>query len=265
MRAACTALLLMMMAAAWAQPVDLKRIEREWDEFRQERNLPTSLVTWPGLSFGLYDFGSRRFLTVEEMTFDLSADYAPTGEWDFSSATLITSPTREVFIPAWMFAPRLTAGAAAGMDEYETNDVTVDFYVFSDTTPQGVQLMWSYPPDWDGGDISARAYWTLDEDAGDAGDVVVWAFSAKTRYDNDLLDAAWNSDEQINDEMTAFGELHVSPATDNITVAPSGTGGLVMIQVVRVTDDIDDNLAADVRLLGIAIQYRTSTVARTPW
>lgn len=173
---------------------------------------------------------------------------------------------REFFVDAAAMVPRVTAGAYPFTQEYTTNDVSVDYYLFdSGATEEGVQFKLVMPDAWDLGTIKAKFFWDAATGA-TADDGVTWGISARAVSNDDAIDAAFAASVDTDDVVIAVGDLHVSPASAAVTV--SGTpalGDLILFEITRVTGDAQDNMAEDAKLFGVQIQYTESTTAPSAW
>ena len=58
-------------------------------------------------------------------------------------------PYRTLWISAGAFAPRQTNGAEVQTEEYATNDINLDQYLFDGVTEEGIQAQISMPDEWD--------------------------------------------------------------------------------------------------------------------
>lgn len=176
----------------------------------------------------------------------------------------VSGNVRHVFIPAWMFGPRVTAGAQAGYEEYATNDVNVDHYLFAGDATEGIQLMWPVPWDYDQGTIKAKVYWDAATGAS-AADTVEWDISGGSLANDDAIDTALGTAQASQDVVIAVGDLHVSPASAAITIAGTpAAGDLILLQIERDHDGTDD-MTEDAKFLGLVIEYTPRTTAPTAW
>ena len=177
----------------------------------------------------------------------------------------VPGATREFYIDAAAMVPRVTNGASAYSEEYTSNDVMVDYYLFDSVTEEGVQFKLAMPDAWDHGTIKAKFFWDAATGAS-ANDGVTWGIAARAASNDDAIDSAFSSSVDTDDAVIAVGDLHVSAASAAITV--SGTpaiGDLIFVEVTRVVGDANDDMAEDAKLLGVQIQYTESTTAPSAW
>jgi len=193
----------------------------------------------------------------------LSSTDAGARSWVARAATGVV---REFYVDAGAMVPRKTAGASPYTEEYATNDVMVDYYLFDGgATEEGVQFKLAMPDAWDRGTIKAKFFWDAATGAS-ASDGVTWGISARAVSNDDAVDAAFAASVDTDDVVIAVGDLHVTAASAAITV--SGTpalGDLILFEITRVTADAQDDMAEDAKLFGIQIQYTESTTAPSAW
>lgn len=176
-----------------------------------------------------------------------------------------TGVVREFYVDAAAMVPRKTNGAFAYTEEYATNDVTVDYYLFDSITEKGVQFKLALPDSWNLGTIRVKFFWDAATGAS-VSDGVTWGIAARAVSNDDAIDAAFPASVDTDDVVIAVGDLHVSPASVEVTV--SGTpalGDLILVEVTRVVGDAQDDMAEDAKLFGIQIQYTESTTAPSAW
>jgi hypothetical protein len=172
---------------------------------------------------------------------------------------------REFYIDAGAMVPRKTNGAFPYTEEYATNDVVIDYYLFDSATEEGVQFKLAFPDSWDLGTIKAKFFWDAATGAS-ASDGVTWGISARAVSNDDAIDAAFAASVDTDDVVIAVGDVHVSAASGAVTV--SGTpvlGDLILFEVTRVVGDAQDDMAEDAKLLGVQLQYTELTTAPAAW
>jgi len=175
-----------------------------------------------------------------------------------------TGVYRHLYIAAASFAPRTTNGAEAATEEYVTNDITLDQYLFDTTTEEGIQVAYMMPDEWDLGTIKYKIIWDPATGAS-AADTVSWGVRAGAISNDDPIDAALGTQIVVNDIVIAVGDVHVSPASAALTIAGTpALGDLCVFQVVRNVSGTDD-MVEDAKFLGLAIQYKESTTEASIW
>lgn len=188
----------------------------------------------------------------------------PSGDW-FTLLDAYLGGVREFYVDAAAMVPRDTNGAAVASEEYATNDVMSDHYLFDSITEEGIQFKLAMPDAWDRSTIKVKVFWDAATGAS-ASDGVTWGIAAMAKSNDDAIDAAFPASVDTDDTVIAVGDLHVSPASAAVTV--SGTpaiGDLIFFEVTRVVGDANDDMAEDAKLLGIQIQYTESETAPLAW
>ena len=171
---------------------------------------------------------------------------------------------REVWIDAAAMVPRDTNGAEAATEEYATNDIMVDHYLFDGATEEGVQFKLALPDTWNIGTVKVKVYWDAATSAS-ASDTVEWGVAGGSYANDDPIDAALGTPATINDVVIAVGDLHISPASSAITIANTpALGDMLIFEVTRQVAGTDD-MTEDAKLLGVSIQYQELTTAAAAW
>jgi hypothetical protein len=176
-----------------------------------------------------------------------------------------TGVMREFWVGAGAMAPRKTAGATAATDEYTTNDVTLDWYLFDSVTEEAVQFLTAMPDAWDRGNIKAKFFWDACTNAS-ADDVVRWTIAARAMSNDDAIDAAFPTATTVDDAVIAVADTHVTAATSAFAI--SGTpaiGDMIVFQITRYNSGVSGNMSEDAKFFGIQIQYTESTTAPSAW
>lgn len=172
---------------------------------------------------------------------------------------------REFWVGAAAMIKRTTNGAAASTEEYATNDIMSDYYLFDSITEEGVQFAVAMPDAWDRSTIRLKFFWGAATGAS-ASDGVTWGVSAQALSNDDAIDAAFSASVDTDDTVIAVGDLHVTAASAAVTV--SGTpalGDMIQFEITRVVGDANDDMAEDAKLFGVQIQYTESTTAPSAW
>lgn len=176
----------------------------------------------------------------------------------------ITGVYDNAWIDAAAFVPRTTNGAAAATEEYATNDINIDYYLFDSVTEEGIQAKIKLPDDWDGGTIKAKIYWDAAAGASPA-DLVSWGIRARAYIDDDAIDAALGTQQVTDDVVIAVGDNHTTPATAAITIGGSiAIDSLIILQIVRNVSG-NDNMTEDAKFLGVDIQFRRLPDTAAQW
>ena len=196
---------------------------------------------------------------------DNTRTITPSGLAGSNYKTTRTGVVREIYIDAAAMAPRTTNGAAAAIDEYATNDIISDHYLFDGITEEGVQFKVAMPDAWDRGTIKAKFFWDGATGA-TASDGVTWGIAAQARSNDDAIDNAFAASVDTDDALTAVGDLHVTAASAAITVSNTpAIGDIIWFEVTRVVGDTNDTMAEDAKLLGVQIQYTEGSTEPAAW
>jgi len=174
-----------------------------------------------------------------------------------------------MYIDAGAMVPQATNGAAAGTDELATNDVMMDYFAFDKSTAEFVQFKMVMPEQWDRGAIRAKFYYYTSVTSGD----VNWKITASTFANDDPLDAAFGATvgsggcEEVDDTaMGVAGDLLVSGKTGDFTPAGSPSeGDLVVFRVSREPSQESSSANADLKLVGVNIQYKETASVMAAW
>lgn len=111
------------------------------------------------------------------------------------------------------------------------------------------------PSDYDGGTITAIFYWTYA--TGSGAETVEWNIMGRSYANDEAIDQAWGTEQDVSDAAIAAGDVHISAATSACTLA--GTPAASELVQFRVYRDVSgDNLAGDARLLGAMITFGRS-------
>lgn len=159
-----------------------------------------------------------------------------------------------IWVPAHAMTPRLTNGAAQGTIETATNRIMRRTLDFDSTTKQFAQFTIGMPKSWQAGTVGAEFLWTAASGAG----AVVWSLQAVAVSDNDPLDTAFGTVQQVGDALLAPGDVHRTAETPAVAIGGAPTpGDLVVFQISRETASAGDTLSADAQLIGIRLFYST--------
>ena len=168
-----------------------------------------------------------------------------------------------IWVPASAMTATTTNGAEAGIYEYATNDIMMNYYAFDTTTEEYVSFNAVMPENWDRSTIKAKFYWSSATGSSVA-DTVEWEISAGALADSTAIDTALGTAQVKSDAVLAAngGDLQITGATPAITVGGSpALGNLIHFKISRNVGGTDD-MTEDAWLFGVVIQYTISnTVA----
>lgn len=182
---------------------------------------------------------------------DISSVYEPAGITEADISDLVhTVP--ELYIDAGAMLPKDTSGAEAYSEEYATNDINLDYYLFAGDAVEGVQFKFALPVGWDAS-ITYVAYWDAANGAS-AADGVTWGLACNSISNDDAIDAALGTRVDVDDTVIAVGDLHVSAESGAVTIGGSPAAGhLVFCEPTRQVGDANDDMVEEAKLLGILI------------
>jgi hypothetical protein len=150
--------------------------------------------------------------------------------------------------------PTTTAGCAANAkEELATKDVNVYLIAFDAASQEYAECTFAMPSDWDAGTITAVFYWK--HPATDTNFGVVWNLAGRSYANDDALDQAMGTAQQVADTGGTTADLYITAATPAITITGATASELVQVKVSRVVGDGSDTMAVDAHLLGVMINY----------
>lgn len=160
--------------------------------------------------------------------------------------------TGEIFLTAAGGWPSTTSGSAIPVqNEYTTNDVDLFSMDFDQSTNEYGQWTVWMPDNWDGGTVSFKAAWTAASGSGN----VEWNLQGRAYADDDAIDQAWGTQQNVIDTLLAVDDMHISLESPAITLAGSPAGGqVVQFRIYRNAATASD-LNADAQLFGIKVYY----------
>jgi len=174
-------------------------------------------------------------------------------------ATTLTE-TEEIWIPAGAFTSATTNGAEITSRESTTNKVNYHYAGFDTTTSEIAWFTWTPPANWNAGTVRYKLYWT--NTAGLSTETIDFDLSAVAFADDDSIDTAVGTAQNITDTFIAQGDLHISAYSSAITIAGSPTAGEeVHFKLSR--DVASDNLTGDCDVIGILLEYSVNDIGTT--
>lgn len=163
--------------------------------------------------------------------------------------------THELWIPAGAFYTRTTNGAAYTARETSTNKVMISSFNFDTTTQENAQFNWSTPANWNAGTVRFKLYWTCT--GASASQTIDFDLQGLARSDDDALDTAFGTAQNVTDTYIADNDVHVTSYSSAITIGGSPVAGdNVIFQLTR--DVASDNLGVDCEVLGVLLEYSTN-------
>lgn len=162
-------------------------------------------------------------------------------------------PKRGIYVPASAMFPSTTAGCAALTQvESSTNKVNIKVLDFdgAGTSKEYAEFGIPSPYYWTGGTVTAKFVWYATAGSG----TVNWEIQGGSFADDDALDQAYGTLQEVTDTLLATGDIHITAATPALTIAGSPTGGdWINFRIAR--DPANDTNTSDARLVGCIITF----------
>lgn len=160
----------------------------------------------------------------------------------------------QLLLPARCFYTRTTNGAAYVEFETTTNDVMIPSFDFDPgATNEAIQFGFPAPKSWDESTVTAQFFWTATSGSGN----VIWGIQGLARSDDDALDTAFGTAQEVTDTLIATNDMHVTSATAAMTFGGTpAEGDWLFLQVYRNSASASDTLtAADAKLIGVRLNF----------
>lgn len=162
-------------------------------------------------------------------------------------------------IPAAALTPSTTSGAAPAVVESTTNKIMLIMLDFDASIQEFAHCSMAMPKGWNEGTITARFGYTATATGN-----VMWGFQARAISDDDVLDAAWGTQQDILDSVTAANDFMWSPETPALTIGGSpAEGDIVFFRFYRNGGNGSDTCAVDARLLAVQLFLTTNAANDT--
>lgn len=190
---------------------------------------------------------------------DIDINLTPKGSGDVNIPTGVNiqingvDPKRGIYVPASAMFPSTTAPCATlAQVESTTNDVNIKVLDFdgAGTSKEYAEFGIPSPSYWDASTVTATFYWYATAGSG----TVNWEIQGLALADDDALDTAYGTLQEVTDTLLATGDVHVSAETSAVTIAGTPTAGdWVQFKVAR--DPANDTNTSDARLMGVRIRF----------
>jgi hypothetical protein len=162
-------------------------------------------------------------------------------------------PKRTLYVPASAMYPSTTAACASlAQVETSTNKVNVKVLDFdgAGSSKEYAEFGVQSPTYWDASTVTAQFIWLASAGSG----TVNWEIQGGAFSDDDALDAAYGTLQEVTDTVTAIGDVHISAETSAITVAGTPVAGdWLQFRIAR--DPANDTDTSDARLMGVRIRF----------
>ncbi len=168
--------------------------------------------------------------------------------------------TEEIWIPAGSFTSATTNGAEITSRETTTNVVNYHYAAFDTTTSEIAWFTWTPPANWNAGTVRFKLYWT--NTAGLTTETIDFDLAAVAFADDDALDTAVGTAQNVTDTWIAQGDLHITAYSSAITIAGTPAAGEeVHFKLSR--DIASDNLTGDADVIGVLLEYSVNDIGTT--
>jgi hypothetical protein len=161
-----------------------------------------------------------------------------------------------IWLPAGAMTARATNGASSSTEELVTNDVMVGYWAFDAAVSEAVQAMIRMPKGWNEGTLEVEFLWKHPATTTSFG--VKWGVRARAISNDDAVDAAWGTEQEVADTGGTTADLYTTAMTAALTVGSTpAAGDLVAFEFYRDPADAADTMTVDAHLIGVTIVYTT--------
>jgi len=218
------------------------------------------LVNFNTNSYGLYTVNDAQ--SVFNLVYYISRSGATPTTFNFGSAVTVQSNSTAMLvagktavpIPASAMVPNTTNGPSSGTTETTSNKVMYRTLDFDTTTQESAQFLIPMPKGWNESTVTFQACWTAASGSGG----VAWDLAGVAFSDDDALDTAFGTAQQVTDTLLSAGDAHWTSESSAITIAGSpAANDLVIFRVRRVPADASDTLGVDAKLIAIRLFITT--------
>ena len=165
-------------------------------------------------------------------------------------------PKRTIYVPASAMFPSSTAGCAAIVQvETATNKVNIKVLDFdgAGTAKEFAEFGIQSPSYWDASTVTVQFVWYATAGSG----TVNWEAQGGAFSDDDSLDAAYGTLQEVTDTLLATGDVHITAETPALTIAGTPVAGdWLQFRIAR--DPNNDTNTSDARLMGVRIRFSIS-------
>jgi hypothetical protein len=215
--------------------------------------------TGPGLEDLSIEGGDIEFGNAGTVGTDTTLSRSSAANLSIEGSVVEKAGTQMIYVPAAAMISRATSGAdcSATLDS-GASDITIRVCNFDTAADEWAMFTLSMPPRWNEGTVTAEYVWST-TGASTPGETVSIDISCVAISNDDPLNATLGTPINVDDTMlSADGDSHLSPASTAVTCGGTpAANDTVVFAVMR--DISDDNVAADMSLLGVRLFITTDT------
>jgi hypothetical protein len=160
---------------------------------------------------------------------------------------------RTMYVSASAMYPSTTAPCASITQvESSTNDVNIKVLDFdgAGSSKEYAEFGIQSPTYWDASTVTAQFIWYATAGSG----TVNWEIQGLALSDDDALDTAYGTLQEVTDTLIATGDVHITSETAAITIAGTPVAGdWLQFKIAR--DPANDTNTSDARLMGVRIRF----------
>jgi hypothetical protein len=216
-------------------------------------------TTSPGAEDLSLEGGDIEFGNAGTAGTDTTLSYAAAGNLNIEGSRIEKAGTQMIYIPAAAMISRATSGAdcSATLDSGAA-DLTMRVCNFDTAADEWAHFTISMPPRWNEGTVTAQYVWST-TGASTPGETVSIDISCVAISDDDPLNGTLGTPVNVDDTMlSADGDSHLSAVSGAVTCGGTpAANDTVVFAVMR--DISDDNVAADMSLIGVRLFITTDT------
>lgn len=164
------------------------------------------------------------------------------------------APSGQIILTAAGSWPSITSPASSPIQVQSTTNAVNYYYVdFLDGNASYCNWAIAMPSDYNGGTVTAVFYWVTTSATTNP---VVWELAGRSFGDNEAIDQAFGTAQNVADTNNAANTLNISAATPAITLGGTPAAGeYVQFRAARLPANAGDTLTASARLLQVRISY----------
>ena len=163
-----------------------------------------------------------------------------------------------MWIPVAAMKPTVSNGCSIHT-EVQTASGSPDMQVldFDSSADEHAQFQIAFPKSWNEGTVTYQVFWTT---AATDTDGVAWALQGCAVSNNDPIQATYGTAVVLQDDaLGAANDLCVTSESGNVTIAGTpAEGDICYFRIFRDTDDGNDDMTEDARLIGIKLFFTTN-------